>query len=187
MTAPQYALLNELLSEFSAVNAALEAAESEIKTVQLAAAEKLLPQHAEAKIKLTNLEARLRVLADEHYAELFSEANKRSHQTPFGGVKYSKSTSLEVSDEEKSMLKIKVRATEELARQSEGHPPRFTEEQLIRSREELNLEVLGEMDDATLALFDIKRVTKDNFKVVPFDMQSDKPARAKKTKLQEAA
>jgi phage host-nuclease inhibitor protein Gam len=178
MNANQYNTINELLSQFSACSAAVNAAEAEIVTVQLAAAEQLLPKHAAAKIALADLEARLRKLSDEHYDELFPpEDKKRSHKTPFGTLKYNKSSSLEVDDEEKAILKIKVACTDELARESEGHPPRFTREQLIRTREELDLEALGKLDDLTLAAFGIKRVHKDNFKIAPFEMASDKPAK----------
>lgn len=177
MNASQYNEINDLLSQFSTLSAALESAESEIKRVQLAAAQDLLPRHAAAKVALTDLEARLRKLSEQFYEELFPEDKKRTHHTPFGSLQFRKSSSLEVDDEEKAMLKIKVACTQELARESEGHPPRFTEDQLLRTRQELNLDALGELDDATLALFSIARVHKDNFKVLPFEMKADKPAK----------
>lgn len=187
MNATQYNKINELISEFSTLAAAFDQAEAEIKSLQLAAAKELLPKHAELKVKLTELEAQLKTLADQHEASLFPD-DKRTHATPFGSLKYVKSTSLEVTDEEKSILKIKLACVEELARESTGATPRFTEAQLLRTIEELDLEALAKCDDATLALFGIVRVTKDNFKVVPFAMKSDKPAKATKaTKLQEAA
>jgi len=184
MNAEQYNQVNALLSDYSTLSAALEAAEAEIKTVQLAAAKDLLPKHAAAKIALADLETTLRKIADKHYSSLFPD-DKREHKTPFGGIKYRKSTALEVADEEKSILKIKLACQQELARESEGHPPRFTESQLIRAREDLNLEALGELDDPTLAMFSITRVQKDTFKVDPFSMKTDKPK--KPGKLQEAA
>lgn len=185
MNADQYNAINTLLSKYSELSAALESAEAEIKTVQLAAARDLLPKHAAAKVALGELEGALRKLSDRHYTELFPD-EKRTHKTPFGAIEYRKSSSLEVEDEEKSILKIKVACTEELARRSEGRPPCFTEDQLIRTREELNLEALAQLDDTTLAMFGIVRVCKDNFKLSPFAMKTDKPAR-KPGKLQEAA
>jgi hypothetical protein len=188
MTATQYNRVNELLSEYSSLAAALEAAEAEIKTVQLAAAQDLLPKHAACKVALTNLEEALQRIADEHYEALFPTEEKRTHKTPFGDLQYRKSSSLEADDEEKSLLKIKLACQEELAGEAEGRKPRFSEEQLIRTREELNLDALGGLDDVTLAALGIRRVRKDNFKVVPFTMKSDKPAKGKRTgKLQEAA
>jgi len=188
MNAIQYNKINELIAEFSTINAAFELAEAEIKTLQLAAAKELLPKHAKLKIQLSQIEDQLKKLADDHDTSLFPD-DKRTHKTPFGSLKYKKSTALEVADEEKAILKIQRACTLELARESEGRPPRFTEEQLLRIRTDLNLEALEKLDDATLALFGIKRIHKDNFKVEPFSMASDKPAKAAKDqpKLKEAA
>lgn len=181
MTATQYNRLNELLSEFSTLNAALEQAEGEIKIVQLAAATELLPKHAELKIRLTTLEEELRKLSDAHYDELFPEAKKRSHKTPFGEVKYHKSSSLEFADEEKVLLKIKAACLQEASHASRtSHPPRFTEDQLVRKHEEPNLDSLAGFDDATLALFGVTRARKDNFSIKPFAMRTDKPGKAGK-------
>jgi len=177
MNEKQYNTINELLAEYSSLNAALEAAEAEIKTVQLAAAQELLPKHAQAKIRLANLEAELRKVADAHYEALFPEDKKRTHNTPFGGLQYRKSSSLDYDDEEKVLLKIRLACQEELAREAVGRPVRFTLAQLIRTHEEPNLEALSELDDATLALFGCRREQKDNFKVIPFAMKADKPAK----------
>ncbi len=187
MNADQYNRINKLLSEFSTITAALEAAEAEIKTVQLAAAKELLPKHAAAKVALSNLETELREFADEHYTELFPDDKKRTHSTPFGGIQYRKSSSLEFDDEEKVLLKIRAACDQEAALAVRAHQdPRFTPSQLIRQRSEPNLEALAEFDEITLALFGIQRVHKDTFKVVPFDMASDKPAK-KARKGKEAA
>lgn len=181
MTPTQYNRLNELLSEYSSINAALESAEGEIKTVQLAAATELLPKHAALKVRLTSVEDELRKLSDAHYEELFPEDKKRSHKTPFGEVKYHKSSSLEFDDEEKVLLKIKLACEKECVRAgAQDEAPRFTEAQLIRKHEEPNLDAMGSLDDATLALFGIARVPKDNFSIKPFAMRSDKPAKALK-------
>lgn len=186
MTALEYSKLNDRLSQYSTLFAALEAAEAEIKTIQLAAAGELLPKHAEAKIKLANLEAELRVISDGFYAELFPENKKRTHQTPFGGIRYHKSTTLEFDDEEKSVLKIHRDCEEEEARAAhDRRPALFTSDQLLRTKVTLNLEALEALPDAQLAAWDIRREKKDNFKVLPFAMQTDSPAR-KPAKKKEA-
>ena len=178
MNATQYNKLNELLSEFSTVNALLEAAEGEIKVVQLASAAELLPKHAELQIRLTNIESELKKLSDAHYEELFPEAKKRSHETPFGTVKYHKSSSLEFDDEEKVLLKIKAACAQEAQRvRNLNEPPRFTEDMLIRRSEAPNLDAMGGFDDVTLAMMGIERKRKDNFSVKPFTMKTDKPAK----------
>lgn len=186
MNATQYNRINELLSEYSTLASAFDLAEAEIKILQLAAAKELLPKHAELKIKLADLEEKLRALADAFYAELFPEADeKRTHATPFGSLKYHKSSSLEFDDEEKVLLKIKLACDRELQRvRNLTEPPRFTEAQLVRTFEEPNRDALGDLDDATLALFGITRVKKDNFKIVPFSMKTDRPAKAKKGKAE---
>src|SRR5207249_1718914 len=136
--------------------------------------------HAELKVKLTELEQQLRKISDAHYDELFPGApgeEKRSHKTPFGEIKFHRSSSLEFDDEEKVLLKIKLACERESARvRNLSEPPRFSLEQLVRTREEPNLLGMDGLDDATLALFGVTRQTKDNFKVVPFAMKSDKVA-----------
>jgi phage host-nuclease inhibitor protein Gam len=177
----EYAKLNEMLSEFSRLSAALEAAEAEIKTVQLAAAAGLLPSHAQCKVKLTDLEGGLRDFCAKHYDELFPEA-KRTHSTPFGDVQYRRGTSIVVDDEDKTILRIQGACFMEgdLSR-TEHRSPRFTLDQLTRVRRELNLEALGALDDSLLTLFGAVRKTEDKFSVKPFDMRSDKPAKASKS------
>jgi hypothetical protein len=175
MNATQYNRLNELLSDFSSASTALERAEANIKTVQLEAAKTLLPEFAQLKIAVADLEEKLKCQCEEHYQALFPE-DKRTHNTPFGAVKYHKSTSLEYEDEEKVVLKIQLVCAKE-AKQAK---PRFAEDQILRTLQEPNLEALTTLDDAVLALFGIVRVTKDNFKATPFAMKTDKPARAKK-------
>jgi hypothetical protein len=179
MTAAEYNTINELVSQFSALNAALEGAEAEIKTVQLAAAQPLLPKHAAAKIALADLEAKLRKLADDHYGELFPK-DKREHKTPFGALKYTKSASLEYDDEEVVCLRIhKACDEEEAVALKDKRSPLFTADQLLRTRIAPNLEALESQPDGMLTIFGIRRMAKDNFKVVPFEMKTSKPAKKK--------
>jgi anion-transporting ArsA/GET3 family ATPase len=188
MKTADYNELNELLLEYSKINSALEKSEAGIKTVQLVAAETLLPEYAELKMRFTQVESRLRKLADAYYDELFPEEKKRTHQTPFGGVKYHKSSSLEFEDEEKVVLKIRAECAKEMRRAERAEDvPHFTEEKQIRTYERPNLEALDEFDDGALTnLFGITRKHKDNFKVIPFELKSDKPAKKDKP-LKEAA
>lgn len=177
MTSKEYNHLNELLSQFSTLNAVLEAAESEIKIVQLAAAQELLPKHAAAKVSLANIESAVRTLTDSLYAELFPN-EKRSHKTPFGEVKYTKSTSLEFEDAEKVALKIHACCDAEAAYAArDKRAPLFSSDQLLRTRVEPNLEALEDLSDAQLYAFGIRREHKDNFKILPFAMKTDKPAK----------
>ncbi len=176
MTAQQYNRLNELLAEYSRIDAALEAAEAEIKKVQLDAASELLPEHAQLKVTLTDLETALRKLSEEHYVELFAANDSRTHKTPFGGVKFHKSSSIECDDDEMALLKVEVACAKEAERaRLANEQPRFVLSQLVRTHQELNLEALAGFDDATLVLFGVRREASENFKVLPFDMRTDKP------------
>jgi hypothetical protein len=190
MTAKEYNTINELLSEYSSLNAELERAEAEIKKAQLDSARELLPKHAELSVRFKSLEDKLRAMSDAHYDELFPTDDKRNHKTPFGELTYRKSTSIEPSDddEEKALLKLKVECSREAtSANKEQRAPRFTEAQLIRAFEKPNLDTLAALDDATLALLGFNRVHADNFKIKPFSMKTDKPAKSKSQKLKEAA
>lgn len=165
MKVNEYNRINELISEYSKISALLEKAEADIKMRQLKAAESLLPEHAELQLRLGDLEQKLRALADEHQAELFTEGGKRTHATPFGAMKFHRSSNLEFDDAEKVLLKIRL----------EADRADIIAAAFIRTHEEPNLEALETLDDKQLALFGVRRVTKDNFKVVPFAMKADKP------------
>jgi len=187
MNSNQYNKINELLSEFSAASIALESAEANIKAVQLTAADPLLPEYAQLKMRVADIEQTLREICDQHYEALFPNDKKRSHKTPFGEVKYHKSSALELDDVEKVILKIHLfgKAEEEQALK-EKRMPRFTVANLLRKIEEPNLEALGNLDNATLSIFGVVREEKDNFKITPFALKTDKPSRARKSEAQAA-
>jgi Bacteriophage Mu Gam like protein len=180
MTPAQYNKINDLLVSFSAISAAVEGAEAEIKTVQLAAARELLPKYAAAKVGLGNIEAELRSLAEQFYGELFP-TDARTHATPFGSLKFKKSSSIEFDDEEKVILRIERESDRELENcEREATAPRFTSAGLLRTKVHLNLEALAELDDKTLALFGVRRQVTDNFKVTPPTVKTDRPKKTEK-------
>jgi hypothetical protein len=179
MNAKTYNQINELLSEYSRVNAEIEKAEGQIKVRQLKSAELLLPEHARLKVRLDELENELRRLSDANYTELFPDEKKRNHKTPFGELTYRKSSAIEFDDMEKVILKIKLECRKEAeAALREKRSARFTEQQFIRAHEEPNLDTLATADDSLLALFGFYRTHNDNFKVKPFTMRTDKPRKA---------
>ncbi len=183
MKPEQYAHINKLISRYSEICAQIEEAEASIKRCQLDSAQELLPTHAQLKVQQTAVEEELRGLTAAHHRELFPEEDKRNHKTPFGTLQFHRSSSLEFDDEEKVLLKIKLACQKEADHaQRTGAAARFTQEQLIRTKEMPNLEVIGTFDGPTIALFGITREEKDNFKVVPFTMKADKPAKASKVK-----
>jgi len=180
MNANQYSKFNQLLSDYSTISAQLERAEAHIKEVQLGAAIALQPEYARLKVALTDIETEIRKISDEHNAALF-EPGKRSHKTPFGEVKYHKSSHLDFDDSDEVLLRIHLAAQREVARvDGTNEAPCFTVDTLIRTAQTLNIEALENLDNATLAQFGIRRVTEDSFKVTPFALKTDKPAKVKK-------
>jgi hypothetical protein len=183
MNATQYSRVNELLSEYSTLSSALERAEANIKTVQLEAAKTLLPEYAQLKVRVAELDVLIRSFCDEHYNALFPDVDRRTHKTPFGDVKYHKSSSLEFDDADQVVVKIyEWYEREKVAAAREKRTPIATPDQLIRTRLEPNLDVLSTLDETILSAFGLRVETKDNFKVTPFTLKTDKPAKAPKTK-----
>jgi hypothetical protein len=179
MTPTRYNNLNELLAEYSQLSAQLAAIESDVNLQTLAAVKPLLPQHAETTARIAEIEGKLREIAVAN-PELFPE-DKRTHTTPFGAIAFRKTTSLDFDDEEKVILKIKVACAKELQRSERFNAvPRFTEEQLLRTRQEPNLEALEKLDDAELTGFGIARKTEEKFTVKPLEVKADKLAKKSK-------
>lgn len=177
MSPTKYNLLNELLAEYSELSAHLSTIEAEVNQSQLTAARPLLPEHANTTARLGEIETKLRTIAVEN-PELFPEP-KRTHQTPFGAISFRASTHLEVADEDKSLLAVKLLCRRELKRASlAGDPPRFTEETLIRTREELNLEALESLNEAELLMLGIERKADEKFSVKPLEVKADKLVKA---------
>ena len=139
----------DLLSVFSEGTAQLKAMQGELDSMFISLIDDKKKEYAQFQQAVTQAETALEVLARRH-PEWFAE--KRSVKTPFGIVKFARSTSLEIKNEELSIL---------LARSDlpDG-------ESYIREVEELDREALEKLDDATLKTLKIKRVTKDNFSVV---------------------
>lgn len=178
MKPEQYNKLNTLIADYSAKTAELEKVEAGIKSIQLDVTRPVLDAHTRLKSELTDIEAKLREIADANYDALFPESTKRSHKTPFGALSYHKSTSLDFDDPEKVVLKIEAACEKELKRAKDAkEAPLFTAQQLVRVHCEPNIEGLELLDDKTLAAFGVARVHKDNFKVKPFEMKTDKPAK----------
>jgi hypothetical protein len=181
MTPTKYNALCDMLAEYSTLNAELQRVEANVNERQIEAALPLLPDHARTKARLGEIESKLREIAVE-FPELFPD-DKRTHQTPFGAISFRKSTWLEIinEDEEKAILRVKVACQKELERsQRASEPPRFTEETLLRKREELNLEALEPFEDADLKQFGVERRRQEKFNVKPLEVKADKLAKAER-------
>lgn len=179
MKAKDYNTINTLLATYSTTIAEVKACEGTIQMRQLKAARALLPEHARKKTLLAELEAELKALALRYSAELFpAQEDRRNHKTPFGEMGFHRSSSLAYREEDAVLARIRSAClTEAQAADTERRDPRFTTGQLIRVSEEPNLEAIETLDDQVLQQLGITRVIKDNFKIKPAAMKSDKPAR----------
>ncbi len=174
MTPTAYNNLNELLAEYSQLAATLVTIEAAVNKSQIAAARPMLPDHANTKARISEIEDKLRKIAGEH-PELFPE-DKRSHNTPFGSISFRRSTYLDVDDDtEKVVLRIKVACQKEASRAARaGETPHFTEDSLLRKIEEPNLESLEKLSDGLLLALGIERKQSEKFSVKPLEVKTDK-------------
>jgi hypothetical protein len=131
----------DLLSVYSEGSAQLKAMQGEMDSMFLSLVDDKKTEYAELQLAVTNAETGLEVIALRH-PEWFTE--KRIIKTPFGTVKFARSTVLEIKNEE----------------------PAGTKAQFIRQIEKLDVEALEKLDDDVLKLLKVKRVQKDNFSVV---------------------
>lgn len=186
MTPRNYNGLNEMLARYSELSARLVTIEADVNRSQIAAARPMLPDHANTKAELADIEAELRKIAIAS-PELFPD-DKRTHNTPFGSLSFRKSSYLEIGDEEKTVLRILVACRKEADRAAKAKvAPLFTEETLLRTIQEPNREALEKLTDAQLASFDIERKTEEKFTVKPLEVKADKlvkKAQAEATKPQ---
>ncbi|MES2219378.1 MAG: host-nuclease inhibitor Gam family protein [Acidobacteriota bacterium] len=148
---------------------------NELNALQIQADESLLgvlddtkDDYAEHQETLTKTGEAIELCARRH-PEWFGE--KKSIATPYGTVKLTDSTVLEVGNAELSTVLIKAQAEKDAE---------FKADHYLRIKTELNLEALATLDDATLKRLRIERVTKSNFSVVPAKVKLGKGAAAKK-------
>jgi hypothetical protein len=112
-------------------------------------------EYADLQHTLTESETALEVIALRH-PEWFAK-DKRSIKTPYGTVKFHASSKLEIKNEEVTLLLLDKLAAEN---------KQFKRADYVREKEELNLEALEKLDEATLKKLRIERVPNDNFSVV---------------------
>lgn len=91
------------------------------------------------------------------HPEWFME--KRTVKCPYGSVKVTRTTKLDAKNEEASILLIEKAATETGKDQADVSAFR---QKFVRTKEELNLEALGELSDEELARFRVKRVRSES-------------------------
>jgi hypothetical protein len=147
----EYKNLIDLLAVYAECTNRLESLQSEIQGSLLEIVDDKRKDYAECQAALSQAEAAIEAIATSH-PEWFSE-KRRSIKTPYGTVSFRKSTSLDVPNEEASIILIEQNLPQEQAAQ------------YVRQEKALNLEALEKLTDAELKPFRIKRVTSDSFSV----------------------
>jgi hypothetical protein len=171
---PEFSNAVDLLAIFSDASNRLDELQAEANGELLELLDDKKPEYAKWQELLAKAEAALEVLTLKH-PEWFS-ANRRSIKTPYGTIKLHSSSKLEVKNEELTIALIEHEAEEQasLAIATDGYKPPFDAASLLRTRKELNLEALEQLDEAALKQFRVKRLTKDNFSVVPAKLDMGK-------------
>ncbi len=144
--------LVNLLSVFSEATHRLTEMEANLNCEMMTLVDDYKDGYAQMQRTLTEAEKAIEVIATRH-PEWFSE--RKGLKTPYGTVKFHKSTGLSVKNEELSLELIK--------RDAKGLG--LNPELLIRTHEELNLEALDSLTDDQLRAFRLTRHTKENFSV----------------------
>lgn len=167
---PAFQEVIEQLGLFTHAHNTLKELEADLNARNLELITTVRQEYADLQAALTLTEASLERICRAH-AEWFE--HKKSIKTPFGTVTLRDSTELAIENPELTLHLLRaeeerVELQRDLA-QSSGKelPEEFDADQFIRTREELDLESLEKLDDATLKKFRIVRVAKSNFSVKP--------------------
>lgn len=145
----------DLLAIFSSASNGMAEMQSELNEEMLSATDPRRDEYSKPQKAMTEAESGLEVIALRH-PEWF--ADRKSIKTPYGQVKFTRSTTLEVPNPEVCILLVNQRAEKD---------KQFDKTQFLRQREELNLEAFEAMSDEQLKTFRIKRVANENFSVSP--------------------
>jgi hypothetical protein len=138
-----------LLSVLGEANRQLDALTRQIEVGYIALVNPQRERYAKLQGTVTETEAALEVIARRN-PQWFDD--KKSVTTPFGGVKFTKSSELVVADENISVQLVLALAGKDGAAK------------YLRTVQVLNKEALDELTDAELAKFGVLRKAKENFK-----------------------
>lgn len=138
-----------LLAVLGEANRQLESLTREIESGYIGLVNPHRARYAKLQGTVSETEAALEVIARRN-PQWFDD--KKSVTTPFGGVKFTKSTELVVADENISVQLVLALAGRDGAAK------------YLRTVQVLNKEALDELGDAELAKFGIVRKSKENFK-----------------------
>lgn len=104
--------------------------------------------------------------------------DKKSIKTPFGTVKFHRSSKLVVKNKEVTLARLDVKAARD---------EKFDRSRYVRTEESINVESFEGMDDKELAYFGIERSQEENFSVKPVEMDMGKAVKeATEAKVKES-
>ena len=168
MTAPQkrtpdlgeYQALIQLLAVYTEATNRL----AEIQTIAndslLESLDEQKGDYATYQLALDNAESAIKNLAIAHPEWL----DGRTIPTPYGKVKFTRASSLDIPDKEVTVLLIKAHLGEQSST-------------FIRTKEEPNKDSLATLDDAVLAKLGIKKVEADSITITPAKVDMGKAAK----------
>jgi len=148
--AHDYTNLVNLLAVYSEANNRMLAMQADIQAQYMELIDGAKSEYAKLQAVLGETETALESLALTH-PEWFPEKRK-SIKTPYGTVKLTSTTSLEVANEEATIILIEKSTPE-------------NQTKFLRSKVELNREALETLSDAELRSFRIKRIQEESFSV----------------------
>lgn len=175
-SAEEFSNLVSLMALFSEVTNRMDDLQTDVNRQFLELIDEHKAEYAELQDKAAQAEKALEILTLRNPG-WFSEKRK-SIKTPYGSVKFHKSTKLEIGDEEKVILRLKLYARDNLA---------FTLPNFVKNRETLDIEALEKLTDAELLAFGITRLRKDNFSVEAAKVDMGKAVKEDAAKQAEAA
>ena len=157
--AHDYKNLVDLLAVYSEASNQMLALQSEVQAQNLELIDGSKARYADLQKTLGDAESALEALALAHH-EWFP-ANRKSIKTPYGTVKLTATTTLDVANEEATVILIQNSGSE-------------NSEKFLRQKTELNREALETLSDAELRPFRIKRVKDQSFSVTPTKLDMGK-------------
>ena len=160
--------LTSLLAVYSEASIRLSEMQATVDSHLLEAVDDQRTDYVQAQTALQDAEAAIKKLAEAHP----EWCDGRAIKTPYGTVKFTKSTVLEAVNPEASITLIKT-------------VYRKDSDAYIRTSEELNLETLGTLSDDDLNRLGIVRMTKASITIKPAKVDMGKTA--KKAEVKEAA
>ncbi len=149
-----FANLVNVMSVYAEAKARLAALENEAQSAFIDLVDERKSDYAAFQQKISETELAIEVIARAN-PDWFRES--KTVKTPFGSVSLRKTTSLNVANEELTIVLIEQRIAEELAAQAEAPSEAF-----LRTRKELDLEALEKLDDADLKRLRITRTSTEN-------------------------